>query len=233
MSNPYPLLPILYHDAALLVINKPAGLLSIPDGYDPDLPHLRSLLEPELGPLWIVHRLDKDTSGALVVARDAEAHRVLNRLFREHRIQKTYHGLVAPAPEWQTKTVDIPLQINADRKHRTRANPSEGKPAWSSFSVLKRFSQAALLEITIRTGITHQVRAHLRSLGLALLGDTLYQAGLAAPTPEAGRTMLHARELVFPHPHTGKSLTVTAPYPDDFREAYTDLRFTTDQDTWL
>jgi RluA family pseudouridine synthase len=223
---------ILYQDDALLVINKSAGLLSIPDGYDPDLPHLRTLLEPVYGPLWIVHRLDKDTSGALVLARDAEAHRVLNRLFRERQIRKIYHGLVAPVPDWQTQTMDLPLQVDADRKHRTRADPTQGKPARTEFKVLKRFPYAALLEITIETGITHQIRAHLRSLELALLGDALYQAGLPAPPVAVERTMLHARELSFPHPNSGARLTVTAPYSDDFREVYTDLRFTKDQEIW-
>lgn len=233
MPNTDTIPSILYQDSALLVVSKPAGLLSIADGYDPNLPHLRSLLSPEYGPLWIAHRLDKDTSGALVLARDADTHRVLNRLFREHQITKTYHGLVAHVPDWQTQTVDTPLQVDADRKHRTHANPTQGKRAWSSFKVLKRFQFGALLEIEIRSGITHQIRAHLRSLNLALLGDTLYQAGLPAPSINANRVMLHARVLAFPHPRTGESLTFTAPYPEDFRETYNSLRFTTDQDAWL
>ena len=89
------------------------------------------------------------------------------------------------------------------------------------------------MEIGIQSGITHQIRAHMRSLNLALLGDTLYQAGLSAPSIIANRTMLHARVLAFPHPRTGEGLTFTAPYPEDFRETYTSLRFTTDQDAWL
>lgn len=233
MKDPGTLPPILYQDDHLLVINKPAGLLSIADGYDPDLPHLRTVLEPSFGQLWIVHRLDKDTSGALILARDADSHRILNEMFREHQILKTYHGLVSPVPEWRTQTLDTPLEVNADRKHRTRAVNTGGKPAWSAFKVLKRFPEAALLEIKIKTGITHQIRAHLRSLDLALLGDTLYQAGLVPPWVNANRVMLHARELAFPHPMTADSLSFTAPYPDDFRETYTHLRFTRGQDTWL
>ncbi|MCB2202778.1 RluA family pseudouridine synthase [bacterium] len=225
--------PILYQDDHLLVINKPAGLLSIADGYDPDLPHLQTVLEPDFGPLWIVHRLDKDTSGTLVLARDAETHRMLNEMFRDREIQKTYHGLVSPVPDWRTQIVESSLEVNADRKHRSHAVPTGGKPAWSAFKVLKRFPETALIEIKIKTGITHQIRAHLRSLELALLGDTLYQAGLIPPWVNADRVMLHARELAFAHPVTAEDLAFTAPYPDDFREIYTHLRFTRGPDTWL
>lgn len=233
MNNRETLPATLYQDDHLLVINKPPGLLSIPDGYDPDLPHLQTVLEPAFGRLWIVHRLDKDTSGTLVLARDADTHRLLNEIFRNREIQKTYHGLVSPVPKWQTQTVETPLQVNADRKHRTHAVPTGGKPAWSAFKVLKRFPEAALLEIKIKTGITHQIRAHLRSLELALLGDTLYQAGLVPPWVNADRVMLHARELAFRHPIRDENMAFAAPYPDDFRETYTRLRFTRGPDTWL
>ncbi len=84
------------------------------------LPHLRTVLEPDHGILWIVHRLDKDTSGLILLAKNAEAHRKLNESFREHQIQKIYHGLVSPAPDWQEQVVNLPLRTDADRKHRTR-----------------------------------------------------------------------------------------------------------------
>ena len=85
---------VLWHDDSLLVVNKPAGLPSLPDGYQPTAPHLKSVLEPAFGPLWIVHRLDRDTSGVIVLARTAEAHRVLNTQFEKRQVTKVYHALV-------------------------------------------------------------------------------------------------------------------------------------------
>ncbi len=219
---------IIFQDPDLLIINKPAGLLSIPDGYDSNLPYLKAVLEPKFGPLWLVHRLDKETSGVMVLARNAEVHRSLNQAFREHIVRKIYHGLVTPPPQWQEMEIELPLKANADRKHRTRLNTLEGKPAWTGCKVLTRGSQAVLMEITIKTGITHQIRAHLRENNLMLIGETLYNAGLEPPPFTASRMMLHAREITFPHPLSGEALTFTAPYPDDFRETYTIIRITKD-----
>lgn len=221
---------ILYQDDDILVVNKPPGLLSIPDGYDPSLPHLKTVLEPGFGPIWIVHRLDKETSGVMALARNAEAHRVLNKAFRTHVVHKQYHGLVAPVPEWRERVIELPLKVNADRKHRTRADELNGKPARSNCKILKWFPQAVLMSIEIQTGLTHQIRAHLRSCGLALLGDTLYQAGLVCPFIPAPRSMLHAREITFPHPTTGEAINFTAPYSDDFRAVYTTMAATRDPD---
>jgi len=179
----------------------------------------------------MVHRLDKDTSGVMVLARNAETHRKLNAMFRSHGLLKIYHGLIAPVPDWRDKVIDLPLSINADRKHRTRVDERNGKTAWSRCMALKVFPQAVLMSIEIRTGVTHQIRAHLRSQGLALLGDALYRAGLAPQPISASRVMLHAREIAFPHPTTNQTLRFTAPYPDDFRDLYNQLAATRDQDS--
>ena len=224
---------ILYKDSDLIIVNKPAGLLSIQDGYDPNLPHLQTVLEPEFGTLWIVHRLDKDTSGVMVLARHAEAHRKLNEAFRERQIEKVYHGLVTPSPTWHQKEVNSPLRINADRKHRTRVDSSNGKPALTAFSVEKWFAIGALINISIKTGITHQIRAHLRTLDLSLLGDKLYNAGLPEQPIKVERTMLHARSIAFSHPMNQTWQHFTANYPEDFRAAYTELRLTTETDAMI
>ncbi len=221
---------VVSQDQDILVINKPPDLLSIPDGYDTALPHLKSVLEPDFGPLWIVHRLDKETSGVMVLARNAESHRFLNAAFRSHNVQKQYHGLVTPVPDWREKVIELPLTANADRKHRTRVDEKNGKPAWSRCEVLKCFPYGVLMSIEIRTGITHQIRAHLRVNDLALLGDSLYQAGLDAQPIFASRVMLHAREITFPHPGTQQTVRFSAPYPEDFRTAYSELAATRDLD---
>ena len=213
-------------DEDLLVVNKPAGLLSIPDGYNKELPHLRSILESNYGALWIVHRLDKETSGLIVLARNVNAHRNLNESFRLRLVGKKYHGLVTPVPEWREMNILLPLKTDADRKHRTRVNYETGKDAHSICRVLKRFDTGVLMEIQIMTGLTHQIRAHLRSYGLMILGENLYNAGLPDPHFYSPRTMLHARELTFNHPTTGKYVQFIAQYPEDFQDAYTKLRFT-------
>ena len=224
---------LLFQDQDILVIDKPSHLLSVPDGYDPTLPHLRRALESEFGSLWMVHRLDKETSGVMVLARNAESHRILNETFRNHKVQKHYHGLVSPVPKWREKVIELPLVVNADRRHRTRADERKGKPAWSHCRILKIFPQAALMSIEIRTGVTHQIRAHIRSQEIALLGDALYQAGLAPQPVSAPRVMLHAREIVFPHPNTNQTVRFTAPYPNDFRDLLNELAATRGQDNGI
>lgn len=224
---------ILFEDHDLILINKPSGLLSVPDGYDPSLPHIKTVLEPDYGDVWIVHRLDKDTSGVMLIARNANIHRELNESFKLRKIEKFYHGLVTPSPQWREMDIQLPLLTNADRKHRTRVNVQTGKTAHSFCRVNKWFELGVLMEIQIHTGISHQIRAHLRAYNLALFGDQLYQAGLSTQPFHVSRTMLHARQLGFNHPSTGKRISFSAPYPEDFRAAYTKLKVTTAQDAMI
>ena len=214
---------ILWADAALLVINKPAGLRSLPDGYDPSQPHLRSLLEPQFGRLWMVHRLDKETSGVLVLARSAAAHRALNTLFERHQVRKWYHALAAGSPEWEEQTIDLPLRPNGDRRHRTVVDPIHGKPAVTQLRVLQRFPAACLVEARPETGRTHQIRAHLAALGLPILGDALYGAP-AMPELPLDTLALHAIALELTHPESGEVVRFEAPYPPAFQTALHYLR---------
>lgn len=214
LTQQSPTLPdwIVFADDSLVVINKPAGLRSVPDGYDPSLPHLRGVLEPYLGRLWMVHRLDKDTSGLMVLARDADSHRELNRQFREHEPVKHYIARVAPLPSWDEISLDAPLRVNADRGHRTHVDFAMGKPARTDFWVLRRGLAWAELDCRLFSGVTHQIRAHLYHLGLGILGDPLYQPPQfkAASKPDVDRMMLHASELSFTHPKTGSVLRFQA-----------------------
>lgn len=226
-------LPVLYQDEDLLVINKPSGLLSIQDGYHADYPHLKTVLEPIYGKIWLVHRLDKDTSGIILLARNAKIHRELNRIFRERQIEKIYHGFVSPVPEWWEMDIHLPLLPNMDRQHRTRVNTKTGKKAHSACRILKWFDLGVLMKIQILTGITHQIRAHLRAYNFALLGDTLYAAGLNPQPFHVSRTMLHAREIAFRHPSKHTRLHLIAPYPDDFRHTYERLKLTKARDVMI
>jgi len=221
---------IIFKNQDLLIIDKPAGLLSVPDGYDQQLPHLRSVLEPIYGSLWMVHRLDKDTSGVMVIARNSNTHKKLNEAFKNRDTEKIYHCLVSPVPDWRHKDIQLPLQVNADRKHRTRVDKKNGKPARSICEVKKILNDGALLEINITTGITHQIRAHLREFNLAILGDELYNAGLPSLPFDVPRMMLHARSISFSDPTTAEILKFTANYPDDFRQTYQELKLPTNLD---
>jgi RluA family pseudouridine synthase len=227
MSQPAPI-QVIFIDAALLVINKPAGLSTLPDGYNPSLPYVKSLLEHQFGALWTVHRLDKNTSGVLLFARTAEAHRSLNTQFEQHTVAKLYHALVAGVPTWQAQTVDSPLRPNADRHHRTQVDYQAGKPAVTHFKVLERFEHFCLLEARPETGRTHQIRAHLASHDLSILGDSLY-APKNPPgidqrlVPGVGMT-LHAKSLTIIHPVTGEGMVFEAPYPFEWGQLLLKLR---------
>jgi RluA family pseudouridine synthase len=203
-------LSVIFCDEALLVVDKPAGLHSLPDGYDPSLPHVRGLLEPEYGRLWMVHRLDRETSGVLVLARSAEAHRALNTQFEQHLVRKVYHARVVGLPQWQETTVRLPLRPNAGHRHRTIVDAQRGKPAVTHLRVLERFEAGALVEASPETGRTHQIRAHLAALGHPIVGDALYGGGVSP----AG-LFLHARSLQVTHPLSGDRLQFTAEYPPE------------------
>jgi RluA family pseudouridine synthase len=184
----------------------------LPDGWDKDAPYLLKLLEEQFGRLWIVHRLDKVTSGVMVFARTAEAHRALNTQFERHEAQKVYHALVNGAPEWEEHVAKHPLRINVGHSHRTMVDHTRGKPSETHFKVLKRYEGYGLLESTPATGRTHQIRVHAYALGHPLVGDLLYGA---PKTDLISRPALHAISLTLTHPVSGERLTFEAPYPED------------------
>jgi tRNA pseudouridine32 synthase / 23S rRNA pseudouridine746 synthase len=215
---------ILWSDPDLLVINKPAGLLSTQDGYDPAIPTLPGVLQAEWGRVWLVHRLDKDTSGVMLFARNPEIHRVLNLAFQDRRIHKTYHSIVVGVPPWTDCSIDKPLRINGDRQHRTIIDSVRGKPARTNVKLLRQLSSRALVEVQPLTGYTHQIRAHLSAAGFPILSDPLYwipgsSRPLIDPACPIHRTALHAWSIELTHPQNGRLLQFSAPYPIDFLAA--------------
>lgn len=207
---------ILYEDSALLIVNKPAGVPVLPDGWDENAPYLVKLLEEQYTKLWVVHRLDKVTSGVIVFALTPEAHRSLNRQFEGHQAQKVYHALINGVPEWDEHIARHKLRVNVGHSHRTVVDHARGKPAETAFKVLKRYPGCGLIESRPATGKTHQIRVHAYALGHPLLGDTLYSA---PPTDLIARPALHALELTLAHPTSNDRLTFQAPYPPDFEQA--------------
>lgn len=204
---------ILYQDDDILIVNKPAGLPVLPDGWDKDSPYLVKLLEEQFGRLWVVHRLDKVTSGVMVLARSAGAHRGLNLQFERHEAQKVYHAICVGAPSWDEHTARHKLRVNVGHSHRTAVDHSHGKPAETHFKLLKRYTGYGWLEARPATGRTHQIRVHAYALGYPLLGDSLYSA---PPTDMIARPALHAFSLTLTHPVSGEEMTFSAPHPSDF-----------------
>ncbi len=222
-----PVLHLLYQDDNLLGVSKPAGLLTVADGYDPELPHLRGMLQLQYGRVWIVHRLDRYASGVLLVARSAEAHRALNRQFEQRQVKKTYHAIVEGTPRWEQWLINLPLRVNGDRRHRTVLDGRRGKTAETSVTCISRYPAHALVECQPRTGYLHQIRAHLAGSGLPILADELYNqryqgkrkataADSQSANPPLLRLALHALRIEVHHPLTHQPLVIEAPYPDDF-----------------
>jgi tRNA pseudouridine32 synthase / 23S rRNA pseudouridine746 synthase len=210
---------LVYQDEFLLAVNKPSGLRTIPDGYENNLPHLVSALNGQFGRLWVVHRLDKETSGILLLARSAEVHRHLNQQFDRREITKTYHAIVAGSPPWQRNTIDLPLRVDGDRKHRTVVDSQRGKTAVSDIEVLSRYPQATLVAVHPKSGYTHQIRAHLAADGFPILFDSLYRRLSHPAFPDIpGRLALHATTIAFTHPYTGLTAELEAPIPADLKE---------------
>jgi 23S rRNA pseudouridine1911/1915/1917 synthase len=228
-------LDILFEDKHLLVINKPAGLVTHPGAghYDDTLAnallhHCGASMKAASSPTrpGIVHRLDKDTSGCLVAAKSEAAFVGLQAMMATHSVTRIYLALVwGDLPE-DSGTIDAPLGRGADRK-RMDVRPGSGKAAVTHFTVLKRYAAACELECRLETGRTHQIRAHLKSIGHAVVGDRTYKRVPQHLSPDLraaldkvlGRQALHAYKLQFKHPVTGRMIKAQAPEPADFRAA--------------
>jgi len=211
---------ILSDDEVFLALNKPAGLLPIPDGYHRQTPNLRDLLAEKFDQVWTVHRLDKDTSGIVLFAKSAAAHRHLNLQFEQRQVQKEYHALVCGLPAWNETSLTQPLRVNGDRRHRTMVDPAGGKPAHTDVTLVQSFQALALVSARPHTGLTHQIRAHLAAAGHPVLKDDLYtrpaQTAACSPATALQRMALHAYQISFTHPASGQPLMLTAPYAPDF-----------------
>jgi 23S rRNA pseudouridine1911/1915/1917 synthase len=217
-------LDVVHEDADVLVVNKPAGLVVHPGSGNWAGTMMNALLHhaPALGELaraGIVHRLDKDTSGLLVVAKNEPAQTSLVRQLQARTVKRTYLALARGSVE-AAGTVDAP--IGRHRVHRTRmAVVADGKPAVTHYRVKRRFPAHTLLECDLETGRTHQIRVHLASIGHPIEGDPVY-AGRGEKLLD--RQALHAWKLAFAHPQTGKAMRFEAPLPDDFAALLKSLR---------
>jgi 23S rRNA pseudouridine1911/1915/1917 synthase len=217
--TPTPELRVAYEDEHLLVVDKPAGLVVHPAaghhagtlvqalagrsaGGDPDRP-------------GIVHRLDRDTSGLLVVARTDRAYEGLRRLVRQRRLEREYVALVRGRPRSRTGRIEAP--IGRDRRNPTRRSLDTDVPkdAVTHFELIQLLDAHALLRVRLETGRTHQIRVHLAAIGLPVVGDPVY----GTPEPGLRRQFLHAARLAFDHPVTGERVDVESPLPPELETA--------------
>lgn len=222
-------LAVLYEDPDLVVVDKPAGLLTVPTAEkekDTLLARVSLYLQhryrrrPYVG---VVHRLDRDTSGAVVFARSRVALRFLQERFRRHEIDREYVALVEGSPP-ASGTFDAALTGDGVLRRRSVARPGErGRSARTRYRVLENLGGASLVSVELETGRTHQVRIHFSAAGHPLLGDRVYRE-VGDTAPAAPRQMLHARRLGVPHPRQEESVRVESPLPADFLATLAALR---------
>lgn len=228
----------LYEDEHILAVNKPPRLLTLPDRFQADKPNLYQALQQRYGEIFVVHRLDRDTSGLLLFARTAAAHAALSQAFERHEVHKTYLALVLGQVQPESGTIDraiVPHPANDGRM----TTAAKGKASVSHYQVIRQYRGYSWLEVQIETGRTHQIRVHMAWLKHPLAVDPLYGGREALflsafkeayrpprqheEQPLIDRVPLHAARLRFPHPVTGVNMELEAPLPKDLRAVINQL----------
>ncbi|MEG2138017.1 MAG: RluA family pseudouridine synthase [Oscillospiraceae bacterium] len=224
-------LDIVFEDEDVIVVNKPVGMVVHPAPGHPDgtlvnalLYHCGLSLSGINGALrpGIVHRIDKDTSGLVIVAKNDAAHQGLAAQLQDHSLYREYAAICLGGFKEDSGTVDAPIGRSSNDRLKMAVNHKNGRSAITHWTVLERFPGYTYVSCRLETGRTHQIRVHLASLGHPLLGDTVY--GMKKPYPGLVCQCLHARTLTFRHPRTGETVTVACPLPDWFEETLTKLR---------
>jgi 23S rRNA pseudouridine1911/1915/1917 synthase len=229
---------ILLEDDSLIVLNKPSGLLVLPDRYEHAKRNLLTLLKDSIGSTFVVHRIDRETSGVILFAKTAEAHAALNAAFEQRHVEKRYQALVIGTPESESGIITLPLSENEHGVSKMRIDKRKGKDSTTEYTVLERFQGYALLELKPYTGRRHQIRVHLSAIGLPILADSLYgnEKGFYLSKIKRGyrnqeeehplieRTALHAASLRVQHPVSDQELFMQAPLPKDMVSVIKALR---------
>ena len=219
-------LSILHEDDSILVIDKPAGLVVHPaEGHWQDtlvnglLHRYPNLPGDDPNRPGIVHRLDKDTSGVLVVAKNSLAHRRLSAAFKDREVHKTYHAVLLRSPKQSQGRLVAPIGRHPVQRQKMAVREENGRYAATRWQIVSAWPGFSLARIEIETGRTHQIRVHMASLGAPVAGDTLYggQVQEIQGIP-VSRQLLHASTLCFPHPETEKMVCYTAPLPSDMQQ---------------
>ena len=215
---------VIYEDLDIIVVNKPKGMVVHPANGNPDGTLVNAIMNickdslsgigGEIRP-GIVHRIDKDTSGVLIIAKNDKAHINLSEQIKNREITKKYVALVRGVIKENNATIDMPIG-RSDKDRKKMAVRKEGKNAVTHFDVIKRYNGYTYLDIKIDTGRTHQIRVHLAEIGYPIVGDGVYSNG-KNPFGVEGQ-MLHAKSLEFKHPITGETLKLEAPLPEYFED---------------
>ena len=217
-------LDILYEDKDLLIVNKPKGMVVHPAPGHPDgtlvnaiMYHCKESLSGINGEIrpGIVHRIDQDTTGSLIVCKNDQAHIKIAEQIKVHSINRIYRGIVIGHPAEDEGLVHAPIGRNPNDRKKMAINEKNGKDAITHYRLLKRFKDYSYMEFKLETGRTHQIRVHMASIGHPLLGDVLY-GPKKCPYKLQGQT-LHAAVIGFVHPTSGEYLEVEAPLPDYFK----------------
>lgn len=221
---------ILYEDTDIIVVNKPKGMVVHPANGNPDGTLVNAVMAickdslsgigGEIRP-GIVHRLDKDTSGVIIVAKNDKAHINMSEQIKNHEVEKTYIALVRGFVKENEATINMPIGRSSKDRKKMAVN-KEGKNAITHFKVIERFRNYTLLEVKIETGRTHQIRVHLTEIGYPIIGDTVYSNGKNEWGIEG--QCLHAKSLRFKHPVTEKEMFIEAPIPEYLEEIIEDLK---------
>jgi 23S rRNA pseudouridine1911/1915/1917 synthase len=223
---------IIFENEQFIAVNKPSGLLTIPDRHDAALPSLQQLLAARYPQIFTVHRLDRDTSGLILFAKDAATHKYLSQLFEAHTVEKYYRGIVLGQPASTSGTINAPIAEHPVQKGSMVVN-RKGKEAITDYELLEGHGSFSLVQFRIHTGRTHQVRVHAKHIGHPIACDPLYGDGKPVlvssikkryklakkeeeEKPILSRLALHAYMLIFVQP-AGGPVTLTAPMPKDMR----------------
>ena len=233
-------LEILFEDGDYVCINKTAGLLTLPDRFDPAIPNLYHILGERYGEIFVVHRIDKQTSGVIAFAKNADAHKALNAQFENHRIQKKYVVLVQGILKEADGSINLPIGENSGKAGTMKIDTVHGKESVTKYKVIERFVSFTLVEAEPLSGRTHQIRVHFKAIGHPLAVDEIYgnTEGIKLSSlkknyklkpgsiekPLISRLTLHARSLRFFHFRSQNELTIEAPLPKDFESVIKQLR---------
>jgi len=205
-----PYVSIIHRDADILVLDKPSGLLSVPGRHPALWDSLATRVQKQFPKALMINRLDKDTSGLVLMSLHRKAHAAVAAQFESRTTQKSYVAEVWGHVENDEGLIDLPLAIDPENKPRHHVDHENGKPAQTLWRVLKRGEHTTRLQLSPLTGRTHQLRVHMKALGHVILGDEFYADGAALTT--ADRLLLHAEEIAFQHPD-GRNVQFTVPCP--------------------
>ena len=222
-------LEVVYEDADVIVVNKPVGMVVHPAPGHPDGTLVNALLHHCAGSLsgiggqlrpGIVHRIDRDTSGLIIAAKNDAAHLTLAEQLQDHSLYREYEAVVVGNLREDSGTVDLPIARHPTDRKKMAVNHLNGRRAVTHWTVLARYPGYTHIQCRLETGRTHQIRVHMAALGHPVLGDPVY-GGQRKGFPELAGQCLHARRLTFRHPRTGEQVTVSCPLPDYFQAVLT------------